>query len=137
MKPVVKRTPFGLTWTLSMSIFPEGITASKFVSRGNHPFIRIPKHIFMNVVYTLNTQTHTFYLFHQQVILIIFSTVSPTYLKETLCSGWLSSTLIRNRDKLVPSLFIYLFIFYPHNEQKLLCGLWLFVYFHELLFWLK
>ncbi|KAB2600473.1 starch synthase 4 [Pyrus ussuriensis x Pyrus communis] len=26
-------------------------------------------------------------------------TVSPTYLKETLCSGWLSSTLIRNRDK--------------------------------------
>ncbi|KAK9930794.1 hypothetical protein M0R45_018105 [Rubus argutus] len=26
-------------------------------------------------------------------------TVSPTYLKETLCSGWLSSTLIRNHDK--------------------------------------
>ncbi|GAV91110.1 Glycos_transf_1 domain-containing protein/Glyco_transf_5 domain-containing protein [Cephalotus follicularis] len=26
-------------------------------------------------------------------------TVSPTYLNETLCSGWLSSTLIRNRDK--------------------------------------
>ncbi|XP_061993199.1 uncharacterized protein LOC133711043 [Rosa rugosa] len=26
-------------------------------------------------------------------------TVSPTYLKETLCSGWLSSTLMRNRDK--------------------------------------
>ncbi|XP_019055861.1 PREDICTED: uncharacterized protein LOC104612665 isoform X2 [Nelumbo nucifera] len=26
-------------------------------------------------------------------------TVSPTYLKETLCSGWLASTLIRNRDK--------------------------------------
>lgn len=26
-------------------------------------------------------------------------TVSPTYLKETLCSGWLSSTLIANRDK--------------------------------------
>lgn len=26
-------------------------------------------------------------------------TVSPTYLKETLCSGWLSSTLIRHRDK--------------------------------------
>ncbi|CAB4283054.1 unnamed protein product [Prunus armeniaca] len=28
-------------------------------------------------------------------------TVSPTYLKETLCSGWLSSTLIRHRDKYV------------------------------------
>ncbi|KAF3437251.1 hypothetical protein FNV43_RR20004 [Rhamnella rubrinervis] len=28
-------------------------------------------------------------------------TVSPTYLKETLCSGWLSSTLIRNRDKYI------------------------------------
>ncbi|RVW14185.1 putative starch synthase 4, chloroplastic/amyloplastic [Vitis vinifera] len=27
------------------------------------------------------------------------STVSPTYLKETLCSGWLASTLILNRDK--------------------------------------
>ncbi|KAK9269330.1 hypothetical protein L1049_001101 [Liquidambar formosana] len=27
------------------------------------------------------------------------STVSPTYLKETLCTGWLASTLIRNRDK--------------------------------------
>ncbi|KAL3533192.1 hypothetical protein ACH5RR_006713 [Cinchona calisaya] len=27
------------------------------------------------------------------------ATVSPTYLKETLCSGWLASTLIRNRDK--------------------------------------
>ncbi|XP_019249227.1 PREDICTED: uncharacterized protein LOC109228554 isoform X2 [Nicotiana attenuata] len=27
------------------------------------------------------------------------STVSPTYLKETLCSGWLSSALMRNRDK--------------------------------------
>ncbi|KDP46955.1 hypothetical protein JCGZ_07972 [Jatropha curcas] len=26
-------------------------------------------------------------------------TVSPTYLKETLCSGWLSSTLITHRDK--------------------------------------
>ncbi|KAJ4709151.1 Starch synthase, chloroplastic/amyloplastic [Melia azedarach] len=26
-------------------------------------------------------------------------TVSPTYLKETLCSGWLSSTLINYRDK--------------------------------------
>uniref|UniRef100_A0A2P2LH54 starch synthase n=1 Tax=Rhizophora mucronata TaxID=61149 RepID=A0A2P2LH54_RHIMU len=26
-------------------------------------------------------------------------TVSPTYLKETLCSGWLASTLIRHRDK--------------------------------------
>ncbi|XP_031261254.1 uncharacterized protein LOC116119443 [Pistacia vera] len=26
-------------------------------------------------------------------------TVSPTYLKETLCSGWLASTLISNRDK--------------------------------------
>ncbi|XP_073290435.1 uncharacterized protein [Primulina huaijiensis] len=26
-------------------------------------------------------------------------TVSPTYLKETLCSGWLSGTLIRHRDK--------------------------------------
>ncbi|KAH6817293.1 hypothetical protein C2S51_000896 [Perilla frutescens var. frutescens] len=26
-------------------------------------------------------------------------TVSPTYLKETLCSGWLSATLIRHRDK--------------------------------------
>ncbi|XP_059283448.1 uncharacterized protein LOC132037033 isoform X1 [Lycium ferocissimum] len=26
-------------------------------------------------------------------------TVSPTYLKETLCSGWLSSALMRNRDK--------------------------------------
>ncbi|KAL6184924.1 hypothetical protein ACLB2K_041059 [Fragaria x ananassa] len=26
-------------------------------------------------------------------------TVSPTYLKETLCSGWLSSTLLRNHDK--------------------------------------
>ncbi|XP_059634530.1 probable starch synthase 4, chloroplastic/amyloplastic isoform X2 [Cornus florida] len=26
-------------------------------------------------------------------------TVSPTYLKETLCSGWLASTLIRQRDK--------------------------------------
>ncbi|XP_027072863.1 uncharacterized protein [Coffea arabica] len=26
-------------------------------------------------------------------------TVSPTYLKETLCSGWLASTLLRNRDK--------------------------------------
>nr|POE83890.1 putative starch synthase 4, chloroplastic/amyloplastic [Quercus suber] len=26
-------------------------------------------------------------------------TVSPTYLKETLCTGWLASTLIRNRDK--------------------------------------
>lgn len=26
-------------------------------------------------------------------------TVSPTYLQETLCSGWLASTLIRNRDK--------------------------------------
>ncbi|KAM7469150.1 hypothetical protein LguiA_007333 [Lonicera macranthoides] len=25
--------------------------------------------------------------------------VSPTYLKETLCSGWLANTLIRNRDK--------------------------------------
>ncbi|XP_031114452.1 uncharacterized protein LOC116017974 [Ipomoea triloba] len=34
---------------------------------------------------------------------IVFSnavvTVSPTYLKETLCSGWLASTMIRNRDK--------------------------------------
>ncbi|VVA27893.1 PREDICTED: glycogen [Prunus dulcis] len=28
-------------------------------------------------------------------------TVSPTYLKETLCSGWLSNTLIRHRDKYV------------------------------------
>ncbi|KAL0338808.1 UNVERIFIED_CONTAM: putative starch synthase 4, chloroplastic/amyloplastic [Sesamum angustifolium] len=27
------------------------------------------------------------------------STVSPTYLKETLCSGWLAGTLIRHRDK--------------------------------------
>ncbi|RVW19806.1 Glycogen synthase [Vitis vinifera] len=27
------------------------------------------------------------------------NTVSPTYLKETLCSGWLASTLILNRDK--------------------------------------
>ncbi|XP_010323593.1 starch synthase VI isoform X2 [Solanum lycopersicum] len=27
------------------------------------------------------------------------STVSPTYLKETLCSGWLSGALMRNRDK--------------------------------------
>ncbi|XP_057993827.1 uncharacterized protein LOC110666906 isoform X2 [Hevea brasiliensis] len=26
-------------------------------------------------------------------------TVSPTYLKETLCSGWLASTLITHRDK--------------------------------------
>ncbi|XP_058223107.1 probable starch synthase 4, chloroplastic/amyloplastic [Rhododendron vialii] len=26
-------------------------------------------------------------------------TVSPTYLRETLCSGWLTGTLIRNRDK--------------------------------------
>lgn len=26
-------------------------------------------------------------------------TVSPTYLKETLCSGWLAATLIRHRDK--------------------------------------
>ncbi|XP_050374211.1 uncharacterized protein LOC126791778 isoform X2 [Argentina anserina] len=26
-------------------------------------------------------------------------TVSPTYLKETLCSGWLSSTLMRNHNK--------------------------------------
>ncbi|KAK3006417.1 hypothetical protein RJ639_016683, partial [Escallonia herrerae] len=26
-------------------------------------------------------------------------TVSPTYLNETLCSGWLASSLIRNRDK--------------------------------------
>ncbi|KAK4854123.1 hypothetical protein QYF36_019228 [Acer negundo] len=26
-------------------------------------------------------------------------TVSPTYLKETLCSGWLASTLLRNREK--------------------------------------
>ncbi|KAL6980341.1 starch synthase [Sarracenia purpurea var. burkii] len=26
-------------------------------------------------------------------------TVSPTYLRETLCSGWLASTLIRNREK--------------------------------------
>ncbi|XP_062163337.1 uncharacterized protein LOC133870266 isoform X1 [Alnus glutinosa] len=26
-------------------------------------------------------------------------TVSPTYLKETLCTGWLASTLLRNRDK--------------------------------------
>ncbi|KAI8571215.1 hypothetical protein RHMOL_Rhmol01G0101500 [Rhododendron molle] len=26
-------------------------------------------------------------------------TVSPTYLQETLCSGWLTGTLIRNRDK--------------------------------------
>ncbi|KAL8139653.1 hypothetical protein V2J09_005674 [Rumex salicifolius] len=26
-------------------------------------------------------------------------TVSPTYLKETLCSGWLSSTLINNQEK--------------------------------------
>ncbi|KAL7224817.1 hypothetical protein ACSBR1_026158 [Camellia fascicularis] len=26
-------------------------------------------------------------------------TVSPTYLRETLCSGWLAGTLIRNRDK--------------------------------------
>ncbi|CAI9099004.1 OLC1v1035748C2 [Oldenlandia corymbosa var. corymbosa] len=26
-------------------------------------------------------------------------TVSPTYLKETICSGWLASTLIRNREK--------------------------------------
>ncbi|XP_068643793.1 probable starch synthase 4, chloroplastic/amyloplastic isoform X2 [Aristolochia californica] len=26
-------------------------------------------------------------------------TVSPTYLQETLCSGWLASTLIRSRDK--------------------------------------
>lgn len=26
-------------------------------------------------------------------------TVSPTYLKETLCSGWLASALIRHRDK--------------------------------------
>ncbi|GJS09393.1 glycogen synthase-like protein isoform X1 [Tanacetum coccineum] len=26
-------------------------------------------------------------------------TVSPTYLKETLCSGWLASALITNRDK--------------------------------------
>ncbi|KAG9449378.1 hypothetical protein H6P81_009343 [Aristolochia fimbriata] len=26
-------------------------------------------------------------------------TVSPTYVQETLCSGWLASTLIRNRDK--------------------------------------
>ncbi|NP_001234387.1 starch synthase VI [Solanum lycopersicum] len=26
-------------------------------------------------------------------------TVSPTYLKETLCSGWLSGALMRNRDK--------------------------------------
>lgn len=26
-------------------------------------------------------------------------TVSPTYLKETLCSGWLASTLLRNQDK--------------------------------------
>ncbi|XP_077227348.1 uncharacterized protein LOC143860546 isoform X2 [Tasmannia lanceolata] len=26
-------------------------------------------------------------------------TVSPTYLKETLCSGWLAGVLIRNRDK--------------------------------------
>ncbi|CAN0839023.1 Glycogen synthase [Linum grandiflorum] len=26
-------------------------------------------------------------------------TVSPTYLKETLCSGWLASTLIKARDK--------------------------------------
>ncbi|KZV26815.1 putative starch synthase 4, chloroplastic/amyloplastic-like [Dorcoceras hygrometricum] len=26
-------------------------------------------------------------------------TVSPTYLKETLCSGWLSGTLLRYRDK--------------------------------------
>ncbi|XP_031374859.1 uncharacterized protein LOC116189363 isoform X2 [Punica granatum] len=28
-------------------------------------------------------------------------TVSPTYLKETLCSGWLASTLLRHRDKYV------------------------------------
>ncbi|GFP84465.1 probable starch synthase 4 chloroplastic/amyloplastic [Phtheirospermum japonicum] len=27
------------------------------------------------------------------------NTVSPTYLKETLCSGWLAGTLIRHRDK--------------------------------------
>ncbi|KAL8487488.1 hypothetical protein ACS0TY_023971 [Phlomoides rotata] len=27
------------------------------------------------------------------------STVSPTYLKETLCSGWLAGTLIRHCDK--------------------------------------
>jgi glycogen synthase len=34
------------------------------------------------------------------VILFPFSsTVSPTYLQQTLCSGWLASTLIRNRDK--------------------------------------
>ncbi|GMH11779.1 hypothetical protein Nepgr_013620 [Nepenthes gracilis] len=26
-------------------------------------------------------------------------TVSPTYMKETLCSGWLASTLIKHRDK--------------------------------------
>ncbi|PON36284.1 Starch synthase, catalytic domain containing protein [Parasponia andersonii] len=26
-------------------------------------------------------------------------TVSPTYLKETMCSGWLSNTLVRNRHK--------------------------------------
>ncbi|XP_031504161.1 uncharacterized protein LOC116266863 isoform X1 [Nymphaea colorata] len=26
-------------------------------------------------------------------------TVSPTYLNETLCSGWLTSTLLRNREK--------------------------------------
>ncbi|CAN6445009.1 unnamed protein product [Victoria cruziana] len=26
-------------------------------------------------------------------------TVSPTYLNETLCSGWLASTLLRNREK--------------------------------------
>ncbi|PIN02883.1 Starch synthase [Handroanthus impetiginosus] len=28
-------------------------------------------------------------------------TVSPTYLQETLCSGWLAGTLIRHRDKYV------------------------------------
>ncbi|KAM6570566.1 hypothetical protein CsatB_018551 [Cannabis sativa] len=28
-------------------------------------------------------------------------TVSPTYLKETMCSGWLSSTLVSNRHKYV------------------------------------
>lgn len=33
----------------------------------------------------------------------VFSTVSPTYLTETLCSGWLASTLIKNRDKYDPS----------------------------------
>lgn len=74
-----------------------GITFLQPLLLSNSTFVPPRKRIYELSSFIIPSKTKNYLL--SLISLLNFSTFSPTYLKETLCSGWLSGALMRNRDK--------------------------------------